>query len=73
MAKDRHTITIQCLDCSQTGKADVEDNDGASFVNRGSERIVASVTDGFTVVKSGGNYMERAVVHCSCGANVAVS
>ena len=42
-------------------------------MNSGNERLVASVTDGFTVVKAGGSYLERAVVHCSCGGNVDVT
>ena len=72
MARDRHTLSIHCPDCGAKGKAQVEDNDGWSFTNGGNERRVSSVTDGFTIVHTGGSYMNRPIVHCACGGDVDV-
>lgn len=49
MAKDRYTKEIVCPKCGETAKAVITENDGFSFMKRGSEPKITSITNEISV------------------------
>ena len=68
MADDRYSLKLECPDCSKLGDAGVVENDGWRFMNRGPERRVESVSQGFTVINHGRDRIEEMEFRCECGA-----
>lgn len=73
MGSDRYTLKVECSDCGKSGKANISENDGWSFMNSGPEREVSSVTEGFTVIDHGRRSIEKLAIRCECGSLAATS
>ena len=67
-ARDRYTLQVKCVDCESTGVVDISENDGWEFARRGAERIVDKVPEGFTLLDSGSNDIEKLSFACECGS-----
>ena len=70
-ASDRYRMGLECLDCGKSGKAEISENEGWSFINR-KECHVDSVTEGFIVVDHGADHGRETVIGCECGGGQGV-
>ena len=64
-APDRYIRKLSCPNCGNTGEVHYAENDGQTFMNRGPERRVTSVTAGFSKIRRDGNEEVR----CECGTD----
>ena len=68
MASDNYTLYVLCPDCGSKGEADARENDGWSYMNRGPEREITRISQGFTVIDHGRHRDDKLIIHCECGA-----
>ena len=66
-ARDRYKWVLECKDCGKEGEADVSENDGWAFQNRGPGRRIDKITEGFiVVVHGGGTDGTKTILTCEC-------
>lgn len=63
MSRDRYSLRLKCPDCNKTGEAKIVDNDDWTFLNRGSEPRVESVSQRFALIEN----VKKMTFRCECG------